>query len=429
MKKFFLMATVVGAAFTSCVDDNEAVWQQEESSAKPITFEVAKYKPASRADGDSPAQQGNDGTVVFPTTESFGTFAYEKLYGATNTRHTLYMDNVKIVYYQNGNYWAPARTLENVTGSNGETTQVEKFYTWPTDAHLDFISYAPYQEDKSSSKVPKISNSDEQNTLMYQNYDIEADGATDLMYSDKAVWQTANSSYYGFTGVPTLFHHALAKLNFMVKAVKLNNYLTAISDAHKHQWEIIVHSIALNNIYKKGSVTMTTQSADVTSATTTEWTNSLLSNSATINYNVWNVNTSAGTTDAAGEGSGATVVTPYMQPKTWTNNQTLTTDARVYSSSSTTDAAQDYFVIPQTLSGQTITINYTIITKDVNGTVTNTATLTTPKVINFKEISSVPAWEMGKSITYIIEIDPEGDVIHFAPRVVDWEAQQGVISI
>ena len=41
MKKFLFLATVVGAAFTSCVNDNEAVLTLEENP-QPITFEVAK---------------------------------------------------------------------------------------------------------------------------------------------------------------------------------------------------------------------------------------------------------------------------------------------------------------------------------------------------------------------------------------------------
>ena len=52
-----------------------------------------------------------------------------------------------------------------------------------------------------------------------------------------------------------------------------------------------------------------------------------------------------------------------------------------------------------------------------------------PVTKEFVEFPAVPAWEMGKNITYTIDIDPAGDEIHFAPAVVDWENVDGVISI
>lgn len=421
MKKFFLMATVVGAAFTGCVDDNEAVWQQEESSAKPITFEVAKYKPASRADGDGTQTQSTlpNGIVNFDNQATFGTFGYMTKNGEHN--HNLYMDNVEIMYYTNGQYWAPVRTTEIVDGN-----EVEKFYVWPNDGHLDFISYYPYAatvisggSKTYSSTIPKISDTDGQKTLTY-NYDITSQGAPhDLMYSDKAVYQISNEDHYGFAGVPTLFRHALAKLNFAVKATKLNNNLTAIGDNFKYSWEVTVKSIALNNIYKEGTVEMKTTAPSTTVATTTQWRNTRLDNPANSNHNVWTINTS--TEDSRN---------PYMNEKKWQHTQVLTTEARVYSGSAVNDAdkAMNYFVIPQSLVNQTVTIVYDIVTKDKDGNVTNTKS-NISVVRKFSDITTIPAWEMGKSITYIIDIDPEGDVIYFAPAVVDWELQSGTISI
>lgn len=420
MKKFLVMATVVGAAFTSCVDDNEAVWQQEESSARPITFEVAKYKPASRAEGE-PAQQADDGIVKFETDKTFGTFAYMTKNGVNG--HTIYMDNVQVDYYENGSYWAPVR--KTTTNDDGET--VEQYYVWPNDGHLDFISYYPYTETVVGSDgtktypstIPQISDSDGQKKISY-SYDIESEGAPhDLMYSDKAVFQTANEDHYGFSGVPTLFHHALAKLNFAVKATKLDNNLTAISDAFKYSWEVTVKSISLKSIYKAGTVTMETEAVTTTVPTTTQWKNAILNNDVTTSYNVWTVNTS--TQDSRD---------PFMQSKTWTHSQILSIEPRIYNGSAevVTDRAENYFIIPQTLSSQEITINYKIVTKDKDGNVTDTKDdLSVTK--SFSSISTIPAWEMGKSITYIIDIDPEGDVIHFAPAVVDWESQNGTISI
>lgn len=418
MKKFLVMATVVGAAFTSCVDDNEAVWQQEESSARPITFEVAKYKPASRAEGE-PAQQADDGIVKFETDKTFGTFAYELAYG--KQAHEIFMDNVQIKHYSvdgSVGYWAAAP----VTTSDDEgvsTTNTPK-YTWPTNAHLDFISYYPYSSDKAASCVPQISDDNIQGTFEYKGFVVDADNPVDLMYSDKAVYQTANTQHYGFVGVPTLFRHALAKLNFLVKAQKLNNHKDAVSDAHKLEWEITLNEISINNIFKKGSLKMNVSGTESETATTVQWVNDFLTDANTENNaDVWDVDRSQGVDMAA---------------KTWTQNQVLTTTATSYAVRATAEQGggiisetKDYFVMPQLLKGtQTITIKYTV--KTIDGSSESSETF--EKTLKFNEVSTtVTAWERGKNITYTIEIDPEGDIINFAPAVVDWESQNGTISI
>jgi hypothetical protein len=77
-------------------------------------------------------------------------------------------------------------------------------------------------------------------------------------------------------------------------------------------------------------------------------------------------------------------------------------------------------------NGQTITIKYSILTTEPDGTQILKDNL--EKKVYFKSYPSVPAWEMGKNITYTIEIDPAGDIIHFAPRVIDWENIDGIIN-
>lgn len=371
MKKFFLLAAAVSVAFTSCVK-NESLTGK--AASNEITFEVAKYKATSRAE------------VAFPTDQSFGAYSYYENTLTPGT-HSRYIDNAEIVYkvVDGTGYWA----------AKGKT------YFWPTQGHLDFISYAPYNADATSPAVPKISDSDVQQTLKYEGFKVDAANPVDLLYSDKAMQQTANTVNYGFTGVPTLFHHALAKLNILVKAFRLDNRNES-PDAVT-TWSVTIHSITLNNIYDEGSLTMTTSNVHDAGATTVQWRNTITS----VPYNVWS-NTSSTTS------------------KAWTCDQVLTTTARHYGAG-TADIAQNYFILPQALAVgfQSITVNYSITTKAPGG---QTATVDYKATKFFNDFPAVPAWEQGKNITYTIEIDPAGDEIHFAPAVVDWENIDGVIQ-
>ena len=320
---------------------------------------------------------------MFPQNESFGTFAFYRTTAVASEDHSIFMDNVKISYVAAATpYWGSAEV-----------------YYWPESigSHLDFISYYPYNQDKTAACVPQISGSDQQQTMQYLNYAVTDN--TDLMYSDKAMNQTRNTQHYDFTGVPTLFRHALAKLNFKVKATMMNNAATSPDNATN--WVVTIKKITLGNIYNTGSVTLTTTNVHDSGAVMAQWTNQ-----TTAAYNVWN-NTSATIT------------------KEWAYDQALTTTATIYGAGE--NLAENYFVLPQAFveNGQNITINYEIKTKAASG---QEGVAEKSKTVHFINYPAVSAWEMGKNITYTIQIDPEGDKITFAPAIVDWETGAGVIE-
>lgn len=363
------LAAVAGVALVSCVKEHDELVNP--TSQQEITFEVAKYKPSNtRAEVD------------FPTNQTFGAFAYYE--NTLIAGHSVYMDNVEIMYKPVGTgIWAPK----------------EGQYFWPTQGHLDFVSYAPYNADKTNAAVPQIDDTDTQQTFKYQSFKVDAANPVDLLYSDKALHQTSNTAHYGFEGVPTLFHHALAKFNIKVKALRLDNSVSSPDDVTK--WAVTVNKIAINGIYDEGTLTMKTTNSHG-SATTAPWVNQHAS------ANVW-ANTSS---------------TTSME---WAVDQVLTTTETLYGNGTTT-VARDYFLLPQMLidNQQSITIDYTIVTTTPNGQV-GTKAYTATKYFN--EFPSVDNWECGKNITYTIVIDPFGDEIHFAPKVVDWENVDGVISL
>lgn len=386
MKRLFLVAALVGIAFTSCVKNEDGALVEQ---ASEITFEVAKYKPAAtRAEVD------------FSNLYTFGTFAFYENIAKPEDGHSVYMDNVKIKHRpgEGLGYWA------------SETGQ----YFWPTQGHLDFISYFPYKDYASGEKfgdefqnssIPTITSTATgvQDQLQYIDFENNPDAPIDLMYSDKAMQQIANTANYGFVGVPTLFHHALSKLNFQVKVFRVDNKVEA-GAGNETTWKVTLNSIEIKDIYNKGTLTLKTENAHNAGATTVQWTNQ-----HTSGKDVWAVEASSTTS------------------KKWEHNQVLTTTAVLYGSGSSV-VAKDYFVLPQELNStqQKIVIKYTIQTTAPGGQV-GTEDYTAERY--FDEFPAVDDWLMGKNITYVIEIDPMGDEIHFAPKVVDWVDVNGVISI
>ena len=374
MRKILLMAAAVSVAFTSCVKNDQF---STNADSKEITFEVAKYKA-----------QSTRAEVAFPTDIPFGAYAYYQTHENPGV-HSMFIDNAEIIYKTTaGNgYWA----------ANGET------YYWPVNGHLDFISYAPYNADATSAAVPKISDDDAQQTLKYTGFKVDADAPVDLLYSDKAMQQTTNTVHYGFTGVPTLFHHALAKLNIKVKAFRMNN--AEESPEAVTSWVVKVKSISLINIYDEGNLTLKTTNVHDAGATTVQWTN----DRPIDGHNVWSNSSS-------------------MISKEWVCDQILTTSATTYGQG-TSDVATNYFVLPQDLVDgvQQIKVVYEITTTAPGGQ-SGTTEYTAVKDLTLAS-TAVQAWECGKNITYTIDIDPAGDEIHFAPAIVDWEDVDGVISI
>lgn len=372
MKKLLFLATVVGAAFTSCVNDNEAVLTPEENP-QPITFEVAKYKASSRAEGATQSQ--NTGTTAFPTNQFFGTFAYKA--ASINGEHELFMENEKVGFVNNT--WL-------ALGGN---------YLWPNEGHVDFISYYPY--DDSTTPVISDVNPGDKNKLSFLNYTVNQ---VDLMYSDKAHLQTHNYTTYYHSGVPTLFRHALAKLNFKVAA----KYLVD-SSKEDQSWVILVESITLNSLHSTGSIHLQTTSPST--AGTTQW---QISNYVEGSPKVWTPQ------------SNTTVDKEW---KVENGGQSLDKELTIFSD------ASDYYVLPQTFGNkfQSISIVYYVIDKNPESATFDQLEQRNKTLYFYDYSKMVSAWEMGKNITYNIIIDPLGDVINFDPAVSDWEVVSGTLDI
>ena len=363
MKKYIIIAFAALAASVACSKVETPEVQKE------INFEVANALQ-TKATGSL----YNNG--------AFGTYAWFTANPGAGSDHAPFMVN---------------ETVDKVGGV--WKTSVNTFY-WPKTGSVEFISYSPVSgTNGTADSNPAIT----QNTITYTG--ITA-GDVDYMYADKA---TASKNVNivndgvdsGYSGVPTIFRHALAKLSFKIKA----NFVE-YEDPTTHTtttWDVTVKSVKISGFYTKGNCTL-------------------------------NLDTSS-----------ESVVMPWKKPagEVWTNLSGASDEQELIENPATgiilTTTAVDLkptaskFVIPQNLeaSTQKIKLDVHITTHLPNGLDIEEDFAPT---IDIKNISSLSAWKMNQNIVYTISIkptakadgpdghdnDPNDVIITFDPAVADW---------
>ena len=334
---------MVGVALTGCMKNEVYVPKCE----TPISFEVANYVAQTRAGAFDYNEFGVDA------------WSYDATAGTVKI-----MENEVVSYDDVNDQWAPSKT-----------------YYWPINGTVDFIAYYP------KTSKPTISYKyDGTDTITYTDYTV---GEEDLMYADKAIRYSQNVSAYGFTGVPTVFRHALAKVNFNVQ-----NAYPAETNNDAITYEIVVDKITLNT-HPTGLVTLT--NAGTTAASLGTW---------SVDDNVWDP-------------------TSDLTALEWTSNVNLADDSVV------AYATRTQYVLPQILDNNvTVEVVYTVSQYQKIG---STKTLIskkqyTPEAIKLNTMG-LPSWQMNKNITYTISIIAKSNQILFAPAVEDWATATGETTI
>jgi len=368
MKKYLILSLAALAALAACTKTASVADTQNDE----ISFQVANY--ATKAN------------VEF-TNADFGTYAWHKTDAAEGAQSTtaVFMENEKVAKV--GSEW---KTVDNT-------------YFWPKTGSVDFISYSPYAKEGG----PTVS----ENTIAWTGYKVAAD---DLMYADKAPGQTQNVKTYYTEGVPTLFHHALAKLSFKVKA----NFLEWKHEAEKDEagnvlvaesttkWEVTLKSAKLSGIKNIGDLSLPLAADGKT----------------------WTLPTTKVWANPTGAAEAIELVT--TKDESGALSQTLTTTAAdLYD-------AKSFFVLPQELvaAAQQITLVFHIKTTLANGKIIEEDY---NKTLDLKAFSSISSWQMNQNIVYVIKIkptattdpkdpdhnddNPEDVTITFDPALSDWE--------
>lgn len=363
MKKYFFIAAAALVTLAACTKVESTV----EAPQREISFQVANS-----------LQTKADAGVVY-NNGAFGTYAWYK-----DTDDFMVNEQVD----KSGTVW---KTVDHT------------FY-WPKTGSITFISYSPFKGTSDAAGTEPVVT---KNSITYTG--ITA-GTTDLMYADKATCNAnvnevtddaaTGTTDSGFSGVPTIFRHALAKLSFDIKANFLK-YDDATNGSHT-EWVVTVKSIKIGGFMTTGDCALTLN-ADKKSWDKPETT------VGSDKFNVW-TNLSGSTGDQELLPSGDMVLT--------TSPQTLN--------------AATGFVMPQVLEAgtQVLKLSLHIKTTLSNGREINEDLV---KTVNIKDISTLKAWQMNENIHYTINIkptasdasnphndDPEDVIITFDPAVADW---------
>ena len=137
---------------------------------------------------------------------------------------SVYIDKAKIS--KNGDVWKDA----------------SKSYYWPKDGSLTFFAYAPSDLPKASGTDDGVSISNA--GVSYKGWEAKGDRLkTDFMAAVPAKDKSRNTNEYYSDGVPMLFKHKLAQIQFVAFVEK---------DDDGTDDDIYIESLVLTNIYSVG---------------------------------------------------------------------------------------------------------------------------------------------------------------------------------
>jgi len=373
MKKIFLLLMAC-SALAGCQDQLEEL--AHDSSQQKISFQVAKFR-TSRADDEK----------INGTKFEYDHFVTHAWSDASVADDNVFMNHQKVIQNADGSAWMP-----------------ENDYYWPTYSTVDFISYYPESAEKNCPMV-------EREKLTYTDYDVSGNKAdisvatNDLMYAEKAVGYSGNVDNVnddeggphdsGYSGVPTLFHHALAQLEIRI-------LVRQPAGESESRWEAVVDHAKLDGYYTKGDLELTLHNPTLTHGVT-GWVPAGDENVG------WTLK------------EGATAVSQQIAGA----DSKITVDSKGGADGYVTDARGGCksifkaFVLPQMLTDQhRLELKYTLNKYRGDNLETSEADAEVRKILLKTDL--IPYWGMNQKIVYTIIINPGGKIM-FDPAVVDWE--------
>ena len=396
MKKYFIIAAAALVAMAAC-----SKVETDNVPAKKIAFEVANYSAQTKA--------AEDPGSVLAETDNFSSKAWLHANGASTGTD---------FFGTSANSF-----VETVTYNGTDTWEPELEYFWPKGAgsYINFVSWFA-----TNSKAPSTVSE----TVM--NWGTSAAPMTivtndNFLFADEA-WRYADNAetykYDGVTkGVPTLFHHALAK-------VKFNLLLKTETPSTKSIWDVEVQTVTFK-VGNNGYLALVNE--DKTSTGTQPWkvgttyASGAAATSATIGWarpGTPTLETIVETTSTASDVTKEFAKLQFLnfQPTTASSSAPYKTDAQVLLAERT--------VMPQIIENGVVTFGITFTIKiyhDANsdgtkdGDAFSTELITIEDTTNlFALVNSVSEWKMNTKYTYNVTIDPVGRKVLFDPAVAEW---------
>lgn len=189
MDKKFVMGIAAMAALTlvSCSSDDLDSFSDNSSKNEAISFDGYLGRSAVAVNGT----RGSVATVETLKNKGFGVFGYQNssaTHSATESFVANLFNNQKVTYDNTNSKW---------------TYSPLKF--WPSDGHIDFLAYAPYDvKNTTLTDGSKINNFTVSETIADQ---------TDLLWTNATSQITADTKK---KKVNFQFHHALSRLGYTV---------------------------------------------------------------------------------------------------------------------------------------------------------------------------------------------------------------------
>lgn len=219
---FYIAAACV--ALASCVKNEVRV----NAPDKEITFQTVSTKA---------------GDAAFETNKHFFSYAYflgkGKNWDANHAEAEAYIDNALITY-------------DTPAAGKGYWAAKDKYY-WPKQGKLTFFAWTDNTiHNPTSNPAPSVGTGAtvtcaHDTGIKIEKYSVKDNPNKDILVAEIAKNKTANESVTGRdwdNGVPTVFRHALASVEFKVN--KKENY---------DKVEFRVKKITLKNVYTKGTFT------------------------------------------------------------------------------------------------------------------------------------------------------------------------------
>lgn len=243
MDKKFVMGIAAMAALTlvSCSSDDLNSLSDNSSKNEAISFDGYLGRSAVAVNGSRGSVETKE--TLIGEGKGFGVFGY---YNSSATDHNSTPEqSFEANLFNNQPVTCPS------TGANWTYSPL-KF--WPTQGHIDFLAYAPYDANTELNKITEASGTASKNTSCIDfNVDKEIAKQKDLLWAN-----AANKAKDNITGKKVNFHfyHALSRLGYTVKLYGNGDYSSnkATFTVDKITLAGSPDGTSKNAFYKKGTI-------------------------------------------------------------------------------------------------------------------------------------------------------------------------------
>ena len=405
MKKYFVFAAAALVALAAC-----SKVETDETPAKKISFNAALYTAQTKADPgtnhslNEAVADGGEGVTAFKSKA----FLHADAGSGMTTQHMFGTTGETISYNSGVPEWAPANE-----------------YFWPKAAssYINFVSWYTTNDDF----ITPANVSETQMDWGTSGSPITITGTDNILFANEALGykdNTNNGTTYAndavTSGVPTLFHHALAKIAFNVLVKTANTSTGTI-------WDVDVQSATLkvgNNGYLALINNAPAQSGTITQSLSpwkvgTDYATGTEATSAIVG---WARPASGATTEnVAGTVLNFTNFAPYDNDHKASASQVLIAERTVMPQfiGEAGTPSNTYGAVTFTITFK-LSLFHANASHQKNGSAFSEEVITISETNLFDLVSTIGNWCMNTKYVYNITIDPVGNKITFDPAVVDW---------